>query len=220
MNANPETPIRLMLVDDHAMVRQGLRMFLKLDPGLIIVGEAGSGEDALLKVADLAPDVILMDLILPNMSGIDTIRAILAAHPETAILALTSVLEDDYIVRAMQAGAVGYLLKDTEAGELIRAIRAAASGQIQLSPRVAARLLAETPATPPAAHQETLTEREIEVLRLVAGGQSNRQISQTLQITEKTVKTHMSNILSKLGFASRTQAALYAVKLGIVPRDS
>lgn len=217
MTPEPVSPIRLMLVDDHAMVRQGLRMFLKLDPGLIIVGEASSGEDALLKVADLAPDVILMDLLLPNMSGIETIRAIMNAHPETAILALTSVLEDDYIVRAMQAGAVGYLLKDTEAGELIRAIRAAASGQIQLSPRVAARLLSETPATPT---QEALTEREVEVLKLLAFGQSNRQISQSLQITEKTVKTHVSNILGKLGVASRTQAALYAVKVGIVPLDT
>ncbi len=217
MTPEPVSPIRLMLVDDHAMVRQGLRMFLKLDPGLIIVGEASSGEDALLKVADLAPDVILMDLLLPNMSGIETIRAIMNAHPETAILALTSVLEDDYIVRAMQAGAVGYLLKDTEAGELIRAIRAAASGQIQLSPRVAARLLSETPTTPT---QEALTEREVEVLKLLAFGQSNRQISQSLQITEKTVKTHVSNILGKLGVVSRTQAALYAVKMGIIPLDT
>jgi DNA-binding NarL/FixJ family response regulator len=216
MNPEPDAPIRLMLVDDHAMVRQGLRMFLKLDPGLIVVGEASSGEDALLKVDDLAPDVILMDLVLPSMSGIDTIRAVLNVRPETAILALTAVLEDEYIVRAMQAGAVGYLLKDTEAGELIRAIRAAAGGQIQLSPRVAARLLSETPAIPA---PEALTEREIEVLRLLVWGQSNRQISQSLQITEKTVKTHVSNILGKLNVTSRTQAALYAVKMGFVPLD-
>jgi DNA-binding NarL/FixJ family response regulator len=205
--------IRILIADDHMVVRQGLRMFLSLDPDLEIVGEAADGAEAVRKARELKPDVVLMDLLMPVMDGITAIGAIRRELPETEVLALTSVLEDASVVGAVKAGAIGYMLKDTHADELCRAIKAAAAGQVQLSPRAAARLMREVrvPDSP-----ETLTERETEVLRLLAQGQSNKEIASTLTIGEKTVKTHVSNILSKLGVQSRTQAALYAVRIGLV----
>ena len=206
--------IRILLVDDHAVVRQGLRMFLSLEPELEVVGEATDGNDALHKVRATSPDVVLMDLLMPVMDGVTAIGAIKAEFPDVEVIALTSVLEDELVVGAVQAGAVGYLLKDTQADELCRAIRAAAQGQVQLAPEAAARLVREVRAPErPAA----LTERETEVLGLLAEGQSNKQIAATLVIGEKTVKTHVSNILSKLGVPSRTAAALHAVRTGLVP---
>ncbi|HRW07575.1 MAG: response regulator transcription factor [Caldilineaceae bacterium] len=204
--------IRILLVDDHSVVRQGLRMFLGLDPELIIVGEAVNGADALQKAHDLHPNVILMDLMMPVMDGIAAIETLRRDLPEIEIIALTSVLEDASVFNAMRAGATGYLLKDTEADELCRAIKAAAAGQVQLSPQAAARLLREVPAPN---SPERLTDRETDVLRLLAQGLSNKEIAAALVVGEKTVKTHVSNILSKLGVVSRTQAALYATRIGL-----
>jgi NarL family two-component system response regulator LiaR len=205
--------IRILIVDDHSVVRQGLRMFLALDDELEVVGEAANGAEAVRLAQEIRPDVVLMDLLMPVMDGISAIEAIRRGLPDTEVIALTSVLEDKAVFGAIRAGAIGYLLKDTQADELCRAIKAAAAGQVQLSPQAAARLLHEVqvPQSP-----EKLTERETEVLRLLAAGQSNKEIGATLVIGEKTVKTHVSNILSKLGVSSRTQAALYAVRIGLV----
>lgn len=206
--------IRILLVDDHAVVRQGLRMFLGLDPDLEIVGEATDGNDALHKVRALSPDVVLMDLLMPVMDGVTAIGAVKAEFPDVEIIALTSVLEDELVVGAVQAGAIGYLMKDTQADELCRAIKAAAAGKVQLAPEAAARLVREVRAPE---RPDSLTERETEVLALLADGQSNKQIASALFIGEKTVKTHVSNILTKLGVPSRTAAALHAVRTGMVP---
>lgn len=206
-------PIRVLLVDDHTVVRQGLRMFLSLDPELEVVGEAENGKQALEMAHQLLPDVVLMDILMPVMDGLEATAAVRQQLPDTEVIALTSVLEDGSVVGAIRAGAIGYLLKDTEAEELIRAIKAAAGGQVQLSPKAAARLMREVrvPDSP-----EALTERETEVLRLLAEGKANKEIALILSIGEKTVKTHVSNILQKLNVSSRTQAALYAVRVGLV----
>jgi len=208
--------IRILLVDDHSVVRQGLKMFLSLDPELEVVGEAANGEEAVRMARELHPDVVLMDLLMPVMDGITAIGIIRKEMPDVEVIALTSVLEDQSVVGAVRAGAIGYLLKDTQDEELRRAIKAAAQGQVQLSPQAAARLMREMrqPETP-----EPLTDREQEVLVLLAKGRANKEIARDLQIGEKTVKTHVSNILSKLGVQSRTQAALYAVRQGLVPAD-
>ncbi len=208
--------IRILLVDDHSVVRQGLRMFLSLDPELEVVGEAADGAEALQRVRELQPDVVLMDLLMPVMDGVTAIGAIRREHPDVEVIALTSVLEDALVIGAVRAGAIGYLLKDTHADELCRAIKAAAAGQVQLSPQAAARLMREVraPESP-----EALTERETDVLRLLAQGRANKEIAALLQIGEKTVKTHVSNILAKLNVQSRTQAALYAVRIGLVAPD-
>lgn len=205
--------IRLLIVDDHTVVRQGLKMFLKLDHDLEIIGEAANGQHAIELVAELKPDIVLMDLLMPVMGGVEAIGIIRRDYPDSEVIALTSVLEDKAVVDAIRAGAIGYLLKDTEADELIRAIKAAAAGQVQLSPQAAERLMREVrmPDSP-----ESLTERETDVLRLVAIGLSNKEIAQQLVIGEKTVKTHVSNILAKLNIRSRTQAALYAARIGLV----
>lgn len=206
-------PIRILLADDHAVVRQGLRMFLSLDPELEIVGEAENGADAIARAHELHPDVVLMDLLMPVMDGITAIQRLRVELPETEVIALTSVLDDGSVVGAVKSGAIGYLLKDTQAADLCRAIKAAAEGQVQLSPQAAARLVREVqaPVSP-----EPLTERETEVLKLLAQGQANKQIARALHIGEQTVKTHVSNILSKLGVQSRTQAALHAARIGLV----
>jgi DNA-binding NarL/FixJ family response regulator len=188
-------------------------MFLGTDPELEIVGEASNGDEALKMTLRLHPDVVLMDLLMPVMDGISATIAIRRDAPDTEVVALTSVLEDSSVVDAVRAGAIGYLLKDTEAYELRRAIKAAAAGQVQLSPLVAARLLREV-RTPEKTH-EPLTDRETDVLRLMAVGKSNKEIAQSLNIGEQTVKTHVSHILDKLGVSSRTQAALYAIRIGL-----
>ena len=208
--------IRILIADDHSVVRQGLRMFLGLDPELEVIGEARDGAEALQIARELRPDVVLIDLLMPVMDGIAAIGAIRRELPDIEVIALTSVLDDNSVVGAVRAGAIGYLLKDTEADDLRRAIKAAAAGQVQLSPKAAARLMREVraPDSP-----EALTEREIDVLRLLAQGQANKQIANSLHIGEKTVKTHVSNILAKLSVPSRTQAALYAVRIGLVSAD-
>ena len=205
--------IRLLLADDHAVVRQGLKMFLELDTELVVVGEAENGEQAIQLASILNPDVVLMDLLMPVMDGISAIKAIRSQFPDIEIIALTSVLEDASVMGAMRAGATGYLLKDTKADELCQAIKAAAAGQVQLSPRVATRLMREVQAPQ---GPEKLTERETDVLRLLAVGKSNKEIALDLFIGEKTVKTHVSSILGKLGVPSRTQAALHALRIGLV----
>ena len=209
--------IRILIADDHSVVRQGLKMFLGLDPELEVVGEAANGEEAVRKAGELHPDVVLMDLLMPKMDGITATATIRRAQPDTEVIALTSVLEDATVVSAVRAGAIGYLLKDTQADELCGAIHAAAAGQVRLAPQAAARLMNEvrTPENP-----DMLTEREIEVLRLLAQGQANKEIARSLHIAEKTVKTHVSNILAKLGLQSRTQAALYALRVGIASPQS
>lgn len=206
-------PIRIVVVDDHSVVRQGLRMFLSLDPELEVIGEANNGQEAIEQVNALKPDVVLMDLLMPVMDGITATQIIRKEHPDTEVIALTSVLEDTAVVNAVRAGAIGYLLKDTQGDELCQAIKAAANGQVQLSPKAAERLMREirAPESP-----EKLTERETEVLRQLAAGKSNKEIASEMYISETTVKTHVSNILMKLGVPSRTQAALYAVRIGLV----
>jgi DNA-binding NarL/FixJ family response regulator len=210
-------PIRIVIADDHSVVRQGLRMFLALDPELEVVGEAGDGAEALKVAHELHPDIVLMDMLMPVMDGIAATNAIRRELPDTEVIALTSVLEDNAVVGAIKAGAIGYLLKDTQADELCRMIKAAAAGQVQLSPQAAARLVREVraPESP-----QALTEREIDVLRLLAGGKANKEIAAALVIGEKTVKTHVSNILMKLGVQSRTQAALYAAQIGLAPLET
>ncbi len=208
--------IRVLIVDDHSVVRQGLQMFLALDSDIEVVGEAENGREALLRARELRPDVVLMDLLMPEMNGVDAIKAIKREMPEIEIVALTSVLEDKAIFDAIREGATGYLLKDTESHKLCEAIKAAAVGQVQLSPEVAARLMREirAPESP-----ETLTERETDVLLALTRGLSNSEIADALFISERTVKAHVSNILGKLGLASRTQAALYALKNGLISLD-
>jgi NarL family two-component system response regulator LiaR len=205
--------IRVLLADDHDVVREGLRMFLGVDPELAVVGEAANGLEAVHLARQLRPDVVLMDLLMPVMDGIAAIAAIRHELPETEIIALTSVVESDAVVSAVKAGAIGYLLKDTKAPELRKAIKAAAAGQVQLAPQAGAYLLRKI-RTPEM--YEALTEREAEVLRLLAQGLSNKQIARTLQITEDTVKTHVGHIFAKLDVQSRTQAVLCAVRLGLV----
>ena len=209
--------IKVFITDDHRVVRQGLRMVLDLDPELEVVGEAENGEEALRLAMRLEPDVVLMDLVMPVMDGVQATRAIRRRLPDTQVVALTSVLEGVSVTRAVRAGAIGYLLKTTEADELCEAIRAAAAGQVRLAPEAAARLMREVSAPE---NPEALTERETDVLKLVARGMANKQIARNLFIGEKTVKTHVSNILLKLGVNSRTQAALHAARTGLIsPED-
>jgi two-component system, NarL family, response regulator LiaR len=205
--------IRVLITDDHGVVRQGLRMFLSLDPDIQIVGEAQDGREALAMARELQPDVVLMDLLMPVMDGLESTKAIRTELPEVEVIALTSVLEGASVTRAVRAGAIGYLLKDTDAEELHRAIRGAAEGRVQLAPEAAARLVREMRAPE---NPESLTERETEVLRLLARGKANKQIASELFVEEKTVKAHVSSILRKLGVQSRTQAALHAVRTGLV----
>jgi two-component system, NarL family, response regulator LiaR len=208
--------IRVLITDDHRVVRRGLRGFLELDPELEVVGEASNGEEAVELARSLEPDVVLMDLLMPVMDGIEATRQIRRELPEVEVVALTSVLEDASVTGAIKAGAIGYLLKTTDADELCEAIKAAAAGQVQLAPEAAARLMHEVraPDSP-----EALTERETEVLELIARGKTNNQIARELFVGEATVKSHVHSILSKLNVNSRTQAALYAVRVGLVPAD-
>jgi NarL family two-component system response regulator LiaR len=207
------TMIRILIADDHKVVRMGLRGFLELDPELEVVGEASNGAEALDLARRLAPEVVLMDLLMPVMDGIEATRRIRRELPEVEVVALTSVLEDASVSGAIRAGAIGYLLKTTEADELCEAIRNAAAGKVQLAPEAAARLMREVraPESP-----VRLTERETEVLKLIARGKTNKQIAGELFIGEKTVKSHVHSILTKLDVSSRTRAALYAVRVGLV----
>ncbi|HTK10657.1 MAG TPA: response regulator transcription factor [Ktedonobacteraceae bacterium] len=205
--------IRIVIADDHKVVRQGLRLFLHIDPELTIVGEARNGAEALELARTLKPDVVLMDILMPTMDGIAATEAIRRELPDTEVLALTSVMEDSAVIEVMRAGAIGYLLKDVDGDDLCRAIHAAAAGKVQLAPEAASLLLQELRTME---HVQLLTEREIEVLRLLGQGRSNREISSSLHLKEETVKTHVSKILSKLNVRSRTQAAIYAIRTGLL----
>jgi DNA-binding NarL/FixJ family response regulator len=214
--------IRVLITDDHAVVRQGLRMFLGLDPEMEVVAEAKNGAEALELVELHRPDVVLMDLLMPVMGGIEAIGQIKSRFLDVEVIAMTSVLEDAAVIGAVRAGAIGYLLKNTDADALNQAIRAAAQGQVQLAPEAARMLMREVRLPEPKAESgvDDLTARETDVLRLVAEGYANKEIAVALSIGEKTVKTHVSNVLAKLGVQSRTQAALYAARTGIVSADA
>ncbi len=204
---------KILLVDDHSVVRQGLRLFLEMEDEFEIVGEAENGLQALEKIEELGPDVVLMDLMMPEMDGIEAIEKGKVRFPDVEFIALTSVLEDRSLVKAVKSGAIGFLLKNTEADELCRNIKAAARGVVQLSPEAARRLMTALQAEDPLSD---LTEREHEVLIALSKGLSNQDIAEQLSVTEKTVKTHVSNVLSKLNVKSRTQAAVYAWQTGLV----
>ena len=214
-----EQPIRVLLVDDHAVVRRGLRGFLELLDDVTVVGEAEDGRQAVAAVDRLEPDVVLMDLVMPELDGIGAIGAIKAARPETEIVALTSFIEEEKVTAALEAGASGYLLKDAEADDVASAVRAAHAGEVHLDPAVARLLAQRMRARREPELVEPLTDREKEVLGLVGKGLANKEIAYRLGITERTARTHVSNILGKLGLASRTQAALWAVDHKLIPPD-
>jgi DNA-binding NarL/FixJ family response regulator len=207
--------IRILLVDDHAVVREGLRAFLELQDGLEVVGEAQDGEEAVAEAERLAPDVILMDLVMPRLDGVTAMRRLRERAATSRVVVLTSFLEDERLLPAIQAGAAGYLLKNTEPAELARAIRAAHAGEAIIDPTVAARLVTAL-ADGRRRTDAELTRREREVLELIVRGRSNKRIAFELGIAEKTVKTHVGHVLAKLDVTDRTQAALLAVREGIV----
>ena len=215
-------PITVLLVDDHAVVREGLRTFLELQDGIEVVGEAADGVQAVELAATIEPDVILMDLVMPRLDGVGAMRAVRERSPHSRVIVLTSFLDDERLMPAIEAGADGYLLKDVEPAELARAIRGAQAGEAMIDPTVAGRLLRRLsqPRSPQPVDAERLTRREQEVLELIAAGRSNKRIAFELGISEKTVKTHVGHLLAKLGVADRTQAALLAVQSGLVgPRS-
>jgi two-component system, NarL family, response regulator LiaR len=214
MTNSPFQPIRVMLVDDHTMVRRGLATFLKVFDDLQLAGEAESGEAAIQLCAEVLPDVILMDMVMPDMDGAAATRAIRQQFPQVQVIALTSFKEGDLVKKALEAGAIGYLLKDVSADELVHAIRAAHAGRATLSPE-AAQALVETANQPPAPGLD-LTERELEVLALMVEGLNNTQIAGRLMVSSSTIKSHVSNILSKLGVASRTEAVTVALRNHII----
>lgn len=212
--------IRVLIADDHAVVREGLHALIGTEPGMAVVGEASDGVEAVDQARALAPDVILMDLMMPRLDGIGAIEVIKGERPDARILVLTSFAEDEKVFGAIKAGALGYLLKEAAPPELLQAIRDVAAGEAALHPAIARKVireLARPPDLPPT--EEPLTDREVEVLALVAKGLSNQEIADTLIISERTVRTHVSNILDKLQLANRTQAALYALREGIATLD-
>jgi two-component system, NarL family, response regulator LiaR len=213
--------IRVVIADDHAVVRQGLRTFLELQEGMDVVGEAADGEEAVALVERTAPDVVLLDLVMPRVDGLEAIRRIRERAPATRILVLTSFADDHTVLPAVRAGAAGYLLKDVQPPELAGAIRTVHAGEALLAPTVATMLVEQLAAEDGAGAErgEHLTPRELEVLALLARGRANKAIALDLGVSERTVKTHVSNILGKLNLTDRTQAAVYAVRHGIVPRD-
>lgn len=219
-----QRPIRVFVVDDHAVVRRGLEAYFEMVDDLEIVGEAADGRQALDRIAAMAatgqtPDVVMMDLVMPGLDGISATSALTEQHPDIDVVAMTSFSELERVERALQAGASGYVLKDAQADELASAIRAAHRGEVHLDAAVTRRLTASLRAPQPRP-AESLTERELQVLRLVAQGLSNHQIAEGLFVSERTARTHVSNILTKLKLASRTQAALWAVREGLAPAPS
>jgi NarL family two-component system response regulator LiaR len=212
--------IRVLIADDHAVVRQGLRTFLDLQADIDVVGEASDGAEAVTVAGELHPDVILLDLVMPELDGIAALRRLRDVAPASRVIVLTSFGEDERLFAALRSGATGYLLKDVEPAELVRGIRTAHAGQSPLSPAVAARVVEELASGSSPARADELTPRELEVLCLIARGRSNKRIALELGVAEKTVKTHVSHVLAKLGLSDRTQAALYAVREGLVSPGS
>lgn len=217
--------IKVLIVDDHQVVRQGLRTFLELHEDISVIGEAGDGMTAVEMVRRLGPDIVLMDLVMPGLDGIAATRQVKALGTRTQVIALTSFTEDDKVFPAIQAGASSYLLKDVSPDALVEAIRAAQRGEPRLHPNIARKLMQQVAhqtgqGVEEPAHIEELTERERDVTRLVAHGRSNSEIAEALVISDKTVKTHVSNILSKLNLQDRTQLAIYALKNGLVDLHS
>jgi DNA-binding NarL/FixJ family response regulator len=212
--------IRVLVVDDHAVVREGLRTFLQLQDGIEVAGEAADGEEAVQQAVALAPDVILMDLVMPRLDGIGAMRELRRRGSASRVIVLTSFLDDERLMPALQAGAAGYLLKDVEPAELARAVRSACADEALIDPTVAARLLHQlsAPPGPPADGIQQLTRREREVLDLIVAGHANKRIALELDISEKTVKAHVGRVLAKLGVADRTQAAVLAVQRGLAGR--
>jgi NarL family two-component system response regulator LiaR len=211
--------IKVLIVDDHQVVRQGLRTFLELHDDVVVVGETGDGATVVEMVRQFEPDVVLMDLVMPHLDGIAATRQVKSLGIHTQVIALTSFTEDDKVFPAIQAGASSYLLKDVSPDDLVEAIRAVHRGEARLHPDITRKLMeqiAHQAGSSREAHADDLTEREREVVRLVAQGRSNSEIARTLFISDKTVKTHISNILSKLGLQDRTQLAIYAIKNGLV----
>lgn len=209
--------ISVLIVDDHPIVRQGLRQLLEVLDDLNVVGEAEDGDSAIEQVSNLLPDVVLMDLVMSGMNGVEATRQIREISPHTQVVVLTSHHEDALVFPAIKAGALSYMLKSSRPEEVIDAVRSAARHEARLHPRIAKRLMEEISGDAPSL--ESLTTRELEVLKLIAQGQDNRQIAASLVVSEKTVKTHVSNILSKLQLSDRTQAAIFALKQRIVPMD-
>ncbi len=209
--------IHILITDDHAIVRKGLRTLVESEPGMEVVGEAADGVEAILKARSLNPDVILMDMMMPRMDGLEAINEIMRENPEARILVITSFAEDDKIFPAIKAGALGYLLKDSTPEQLIQAIYAVYNGESSLHPSIALKVIRELnrPSELPPT-EEPLTTREVEVLKLVARGLTNQEIAEILVISERTVGNHIGNILNKLHLANRTQAALYALREGLV----
>jgi NarL family two-component system response regulator LiaR len=214
------SPIRLLIADDHALVRKGLRALIETKPDMLVVGEAAHGEEAITLAHSLRPDVILLDLLMPRKTGLEAILEIKRDNPDARILVLTSFAEDEKVLAAVKAGALGYLLKDASPQELLEAIRSVDRGEASLPSAIALRLIQEInrPSSLPPTDQP-LTEREMEVLILVARGWTNQAIAEKLGISERTVGTHISNILGKLHLANRTQAALYALRTGLTSLD-
>lgn len=213
--------IRVLVVDDHPVVRRGIKSLLAEEDDLEVVGEAANGKDAIQQVADLNPDVILMDLVMPEMTGIEAIRQITASHPDARILVMTSFAADDKVFPSIKAGALGYMMKDSDPEDLIRMIHQVYRGELSIHPTIARKVIQELnrptdgPLTP-----EPLTERELEILQLLAQGVENKEIARRLVLREATVRTHVSNILSKLHLANRVQATLYALRKGITTLDT
>jgi NarL family two-component system response regulator LiaR len=208
--------ITVIIVDDHAIVRQGLRTYLQLQPDIEVVGEAANGREALALVGDKLPDIVLMDLVMPVMDGVETTRAVRTLSPNTRVIVLTSFSEDEKVFASIKAGAQGYLMKDVHPSDLVNAIRSVNRGEAHLDPEIARKVMQEFANPQPTTPKHDLTERELEVLRLIAQGKSNKDISEDLVLSEKTVKTHVSNILQKLHLSDRTQAAVYALRQRIV----
>ena len=216
-----EPPIRVLVVDDHAVVREGLRAFLELQEGIEVAGEAADGDQAVAEATRLRPDVILMDLVMPHLDGVAAMRALREQLPDARVIVLTSFLDDDKLFPALRSGAAGYLLKNAEPKELARAVRAAHGGEALLDPAVAARVVESLAADGGDDPLDRLTPREREVLVLIGRGFPNKLIARELEVSEKTVKTHVGHVLAKLGVTDRTQAAVFAVRAGLVePRES
>ncbi len=210
--------IRILLADDHAILRQGLRLILSADPAIQVVGEASNGEEAVARAEELNPDVVLMDVHMPVVDGIQATQRIRASRPQIRILMLTVSDRDQDLFGALKAGAKGYLLKNTEARQVLDAIQRVYQGEAILPPTLAARVLDEF-ATPPPPVVNALTEREVEIIRLIAQGRGNKEIASLLALSENTVKTHVRHILDKLQLRSRSEAAAYAVQTGLVKKD-